>query len=102
MEQVLGDLIYEHVMVYIDDYIILGKDLESHYKSLDLVLDRLREAGLKLKASKCSLFRDKLLFLGYEVSTEGMSSDPSKLEVIQDWPVPKKTKDIKKFLDVLG
>ena len=55
---------------------------------LVLVLDRLRGAGLKLKASKCSLFRREVLFLGHRITREGVATDPLKTDAVQKWTVP--------------
>ncbi len=40
------------LFVYLDDLIVVPKDLESHFRNLDLVFSRLREAGLKADLSK--------------------------------------------------
>ena len=102
MENVLGDLLYKHAVVYIDDFLLLGKTFDDHCTSLDRVLNRIKHSGLKLKPEKCSLFKEKLVYLGYEISSEGIRSDPSKLEVIRNWQIPTSTTDLKKFLGVLG
>ena len=102
MENVLGDLLYKHALVYIDDFLLLGKTFEQHLTSLDLVLSRLKSSGLKLKPEKCSLFKDRLTYLGYEISSDGIRSDPDKLAIIRDWEIPSCTKELKRFLSVLG
>ena len=102
MENVLGDLLYKHALVYIDDFLLLGKTFEQHPTSLDLVLSRLKSSGLKLKPEKCSLFKDRLTYLGYEISSDGIRSDPDKLAIIRDWEIPSCTKELKRFLGVLG
>ena len=42
------------------------------------------------------------MFLSYEISTEGISSDPNKVDIIKNWPEPTCTKNVKKYLGVLG
>ena len=37
------------------------------------------------------------MFLGYVVSVDGIKMDPSKIEVILSWPVPKSLYDVKSF-----
>ena len=55
METVLADLMRKICFVYLDDILIIGKTFENHMENVARVLDRLREAGLKLKPSKRNL-----------------------------------------------
>ena len=56
MEVVLKDLQFEKRLVYLDDIIVIGKDLETALENLKSVFLRLRQATLQLKVSKCKLF----------------------------------------------
>ena len=56
MELIIAGLTYEVALVYLDDIIIFGISFEEHLSHLDLVLGRLRDAGLKTKGSKCRFF----------------------------------------------
>ena len=85
-------------MVYLDDIIVCGKTFEDMVKNLDEVLDRLQEAGLKLKARKCQLFAKRVDFLGHVISEDGISTDPKKTECVQNWPVPTIVKEVRSFL----
>ena len=63
MDLVLVGLTYESVMVYLDDIVVFSPTFESHIQRLQQVFERLRQAGLKLKGSKCDLFqRHSLIF----------------------------------------
>ena len=77
----------EFVLVFFDDILIYLKTEQEHEKHLRRVLDILREAKLYAKKSKCSFFTDKVAYLGYIVSREGLSSDPEKVEAIVKWQV---------------
>ena len=63
-----------------------------------MVLDRLREAGLKLSPKKCHLLQRVVEFLGHVVSDQGVSTDPKKVEAVRSWPVPQSPKDVRSFL----
>ena len=63
MELIMSGLSYEVALVYLDDIIIFGRSFEEHLNRLDLVLGRLKEAGLKIKGSKCR-FSGKKTFPG--------------------------------------
>ena len=77
MDLVLSGIQWERCLVYIDDIVIMGKTFERHLQNLKLVLERLRRAGLKLKPSKCSLFQDKVVYLGHVVTRDAWNSHRS-------------------------
>jgi len=62
------------------------------------VLTKLREAGLKLKPSKCSLLQKQVSFLGHVVYGEGIRTDPEKVRVVTDWPVPANLREVRSFV----
>ena len=63
MDEVLKDLSF--CWCYIDDIIIWSKTLEEHLQHLQVVFDRLREAGLKVHPGKCVFGADSIDFLGH-------------------------------------
>jgi len=87
-------------LVYLDDIIIYSTTVEEHMIRLKKLFDRLRIANLKLKPSKCHLLRAKIKFLGHVVSAEGVSTDPSKIEAVKDWPEPEDVHEVRSFLGV--
>jgi hypothetical protein len=62
------------------------------------VFERLKEAHLKLSPKKCHFFKTKVKVLGHIVSDEGVSTDPSKIKAVKDWPVPRNVKEVQNFL----
>jgi len=98
MDLVLAGLQWTHCLVYLDDVIVLGRHFTEHLQNLRTVFDRLRQAGLKLKATKCSLLQQKVQYLGHVVSDKGVSVDPTKVEKVQTWPVPKTVQEVRQFL----
>ena len=57
MDLILAGVQWSHCLVYLDDIIIIGRDFSEH---LGVVLQKLREAGLRLKPSKCALCRESV------------------------------------------
>ena len=102
MENCLGSLNLTWCVVYLDDIIVYGKDPEDLLLRLGGVFEKLRKAGLKLKPSKCNFFKEEIDFLGHVVSKEGIAINPSKVQTIQDWPIPKTVHDIKSFTGFVG
>ena len=102
METCLGDLNLTQCMVYIDDVVVFSRSFEEHLDRLNAVFSRLREAGLKLKPSKCRLMQREMKFLGHVVSAQGVATDPEKVEVVRRWPVPTNQKELQSFLGFAG
>ena len=98
MDLVLAGLQWSHCLVYLDDVIVLGRTFDEHLSNLESVFRRLREAGLCLKPSKCSLFRHKVQYLGHVISREGIAADPTKIEKVATWIAPHSKREIQKFL----
>lgn len=98
MEDVLRGLQWSECLLYIDDIIIPGANVEESLLRLEHVFSRLRDANLKLKPTKCILFQKSVKFLGHIVSEEGISTDPDKLKAIHEWPIPANVKEVKSFL----
>ena len=86
MEFVLTGLQWSICLIYLDDVIIFSKDFDDHLRRMEEVFGRLREAGLKLKPQKCRFFQKEVTYLGHVVSENRVSTDPSKVSKILDWP----------------
>ena len=100
MNKVLKGL--KFAMTYFDDIIIFSENESQHLEHLETVFSCLREAGLKVKWSKCDFFKSKIHYLGHLISPEGISPLPNKLDCIQHMPAPKNMKEIKQFLGLTG
>ena len=77
-----------------DDIIIYGRTPEELLERLRLVLDKLRDAGLKLKPSKYVLFKTEIQYLGHLVSADGVNPIPDKIQALKDWPTPHCIRDV--------
>ena len=102
MDTCLGDLNLHWCIIYLDDIVIFSKDLASHLEKLEATFQKLEEAGLKLKPSKCELFQLQLAYLGHMISAQGIATDESKIEAIKNWPTPTNIMEVQSFLGFLG
>ena len=98
MERVFAGLTFLILLIYLDDIIVYSKTFEEHLKNLRLILERLKEANLKLNPKKCNLLCTKVSFLGHEVSETGIATDSSKIQVVRDWPQPKAVTEVRQFV----
>ena len=98
MEHVLTGLHWKSLLVYLDDIIVFGRNVTEIATRLEEVFERLRSAGLKLKPSKCFLFKPQVHYLGHIVSAEGIHTEPDKVKTIQDWPAPTTVTQVKSFI----
>ena len=84
-------------LVYLDDLVVFSKTEREHANHLAQVFERLRETNLKIHPEKSHFFQRSIIFLGYQISPDGIKVDPAKAEKIQNWPTPKTTKEIQRF-----
>ena len=102
MEQVLRGLHWKTALLYLDDVIVIAPDFQTHIDRLAEVLQRLQQAGLKLKPKKCELLQTEVKYLGHLVSSDGIATDPEKVEAIREWPRPTCVRDLQAFLGTAG
>ena len=85
-------------MIYLDDILIYLNNMSEHHWHVKKVLKCLHKAGLYAKAEKCEFHSESVEYLGYILSPSGLTMSNDKIKIIQDWPEPKKVKDIQFFL----
>src|SRR5690242_5776141 len=102
MDEVLGDLIDNGVLVYLDDILIYAKDDAELYKLAKDVFKRLEKAGIHLKASKCFVGMEKIDFLGFVVSGDGIHPQDSKVNFINYLRPPRTVRQLRRFLGIMS
>ena len=102
MELILAALSYEVALIYLDDIIIFGKSFQEHLSRLELVLCRIKEAGLKIKGSKCRVFQKSIHFLGHIISKDGVEVDPDKVSAVANMKPPSNLKELRAILGLVG
>ena len=102
MSLVLGDLVGKICLCYLDDIIVFAKTKTELLDRLDQIFTRLHEFGLKIKPSKCVLFRTEIQFLGHLITASGVQPLPDKVAAIRDWPTPRCLRDTRAFYGLIG
>ncbi|KAI3810872.1 hypothetical protein L1987_20495 [Smallanthus sonchifolius] len=98
MSRVCRPMLDKFVIVFIDDILVYSKNEEEHAQHLREVLSTSRKEKLYAKFSKCSFWLREFQFLGHVVNAEGISVDPSKVEVVTKWSPPKNPSEVRSFL----
>ena len=102
MDEVLRGLIGVCCFVYLDDIVIYSQNPEAHAHHLELVLQRLQKAGLRVKTKKCTFACEEVPLLGYIVNKDGIRPHPDKTAAIAQMPPPKSLTEVRRFLGMCG
>ena len=72
----------------------------KHLVHLEEVFGRLHDANVKMNPKKCCFFKQRVeyRYLGHVVTPEGISPNPDKVKVVQEFPTPTNLKELRSFL----
>ena len=102
MQNCLGELNLTYCLIYLDDVIVVSKMPEEHLWRMRVVFNHLREHGLKLKPSKCDVFKSEINYLAHHVSRKGVLPSKKNLESIAQCPPPDTYTKVKSFVGLVG
>ena len=100
MDITLSGLKNSFCLVFLDDILIPGHTIQEHNERLELVLQRLVDAGLRLKPSKCNFAMQEVLYLGHVISEAGIRVNPDKVKAVVEFKTPKTVTDVRSFLSL--
>ena len=105
-QRVMDNVLREHIgvrcLVYMNDVIVYSTSLQEHMQNVSKICESLSKANMKIQLDKSEFLHKEVAFLGHVVTTEGVKPNPEKINVIQNWPIPKSEKELKGFLGVMG
>ncbi|GBG89983.1 hypothetical protein CBR_g50073 [Chara braunii] len=97
MNRIFHDYLDKFVVVYLDDILIFSRTVEEHAQHVDKVLSILRQHKYKINAEKCEFGPTRILYLGHEVSADGIRPKDAKVASIRDWPRPQPVTEVRSF-----
>ena len=102
MQDCLGELNLIYCLIYLNDMIMFLQTTEEHLHRLCMVFDQFWEYNLKLKPSKCSLFKEEINYLAHQVSKQGVWLSDSNLKAITECTPPQTYTEICAFLGLVS
>lgn len=100
IENLLKDI--PNVTNYIDEIIVGGETVKEHVEILGRVLQKLKSAGLKLNLRKCTFFKEKVSYLGFDIDKEGLKTNSSRIEAVLDAPIPNDISEVRAFVGMVN
>ncbi len=95
--RLFADLQWSELCVFVDDITFGSSDVASGLKTLEKIFERLKQANLRVKVTKCKLFQKEVTILGVLVSEGQFKQDPSRVSVINALKFPKTIKELNRF-----
>ncbi|GBG62959.1 hypothetical protein CBR_g34659 [Chara braunii] len=102
MNRIVHDYLDKFVVVYLDDIRTFGKTVEEHAQHVDKVLSLLHHHKYEINAEKCEFGCTRILYLGHEVSADGIRPKDAKVASIRDWPRPQSVIEVRSFSGMCG
>ncbi|XP_015074567.1 uncharacterized protein LOC107018569 [Solanum pennellii] len=82
MNFVFQKYLRKHVLVFFDDILIYSRSMEDHVRHLRSVFVEMVKYQLIAKESKCFFGVQRIEYLGHFITSEGVSTDPQKVEAV--------------------
>ena len=98
----LLNVLHDFTVAYLDDIIIHTDTWENHLNHMEIVFDKLREAGLKVKERKCTFGSGSCIYLEHIVGNGLAQPMECKVEAVKTFKQPKTKKDFRSFLGLCG
>ena len=95
MDHIMADI--PDIFIYMDDILVYSRNQQSHMATMETIFKRLQDAGLALSLKKCLFGEKEIDFVGYRVTSNGITPLERKMDAIVAFPPPTKTKTIVGF-----
>ena len=89
-------------VIYLDDILVSGATREEHNKHVNMVLERLNAAELRLNRTKCSFTRSSVTFLGHIIDASGIKPTKEKVQDVIDARAPTDVQELRSYLGLIN
>ncbi|OWZ15878.1 hypothetical protein PHMEG_00010406 [Phytophthora megakarya] len=98
MEKCFAGLLYEHLLIWIDDLLLFAADIETYLQKMQELFGLINDFGLKLSVKKSSLYQTSVKWCGKVVSEDGIAHDPERIACLRSMPEPTNAGELQQFL----
>lgn len=76
--------------------------LEEHLIHFRVVFEVMKQNKLFAKRGKCAFITRRVEYIGHFLEAQGISTDPTKIKAVEEWPFPSNLKGLHGFLGLAG
>lgn len=91
-----------NVVAFLDDLLITGSNEAAHWANVETVLQKLEDAGLRLKREKCVFGASEVVYLGHRINADGLQPTKEKVEAVVKAPSPRDMTELKSYLGLIN
>ncbi len=102
ISSLFAGVVGEGLHVYLDELRVVSEDLDSHLQQLSLIFQKLTQAGLKVKLTKCEFLKSRIEFHGHLVDGNGIHTVDSKITAVKNFPTLRSVENVCSFLALAG
>lgn len=102
MDRIFPHELRSNIFIYLDDLLIVSKELSTHFDLLKITAQKLSEANLTINVKKSHFCFKSLRYLGYIVGGGQLRTDPDKVKSVAEFPLPTSRKQVRRFLGMTG
>lgn len=102
MNHIFAEYIRVFMDMYQDNIIIYSSSSEEHIQHCKKAIDRLQENNFFLVSHKLQFFKDELKILGHIIDSDGIRTDPDKVDLIVNWKTPTNKSLLLSFIGSVG
>ena len=102
MNDLFRTYLRKFILVFFDDILVYSKTWDDHLSHLRTILKILKTNHLFAKATNYRFGVSQVDYLGHIISEHGVVVDPTKIQVVLEWPTPSTTKGVRGFLGLAG
>jgi hypothetical protein len=89
-------------LLYQDDLLIFSRNWDRHLSLLQEILGKYDQANLRLNPNKSQLASSEVTYLGHTFDQNGVRISDSRAKVMSEWPLPRNSRDFRRFLGVIS